>query len=244
MSRDTPQIGTHRRVLEGRGGEAGGESLVCDPLADLDAFAEVAFIRRRLKRGEAVFRAGDRFSAIYAIRSGLFKTASVDSAGHEQVLGFFMRGELFGLDGVGATSYDCTASALEDSEIVVLPFALMQHMARDNLPMQRQLHAVLSREIARGHGVMLLLGSMSAAGRLASFLVNLAARFVRRGYSPSDLLLRMTREEIGSYLGLKLETVSRTFSQFQQSGLLEVHQKRVRILDPEGLRRVLDSDTE
>jgi CRP/FNR family transcriptional regulator len=153
-------------------------------------------------------------------------------------MGFFMRGELFGLDGVGAMRYASTASALEDSEIVVLPFALMEEMAREDPAMQRQLHAVLSREITRDHGVMMLLGSMSAEARLASFLVNLSARFVRRGYSPCDLVLRMTREEIGSYLGLKLETVSRIFSKFQKTGLLEVQQKHVRILDPQGLKDV------
>jgi CRP/FNR family transcriptional regulator len=218
---------------------ASDESVIGDPLADLDAFAAVTFLRRRLKRGEAVFRMGDEFSAIYAVRSGFFKSANVDDTGHEQVVGFFMRGELFGLDGVGAAGYDCTVTALEDSEVIVLPFALMQDMARENSAMQRQMHAVLSREITRGHGVMMLLGAMSAEARLASFLVNLSARFVRRGYSPSDFVLRMTREEIGSYLGLKLETVSRIFSQFQKSGLLQVQQKHVLILDPAGLRRLL-----
>jgi CRP/FNR family transcriptional regulator, anaerobic regulatory protein len=105
--------------------------------------------------------------------------------------------------------------------------------------MQRQLLAVLSREITRGHGVMMLLGTMRAEARLASFLVNLAARFARRGYSPSDFVLRMTRREIGSYLGLKLETVSRTFSEFEKGGLLQVEQKHVRIVDRQGLQRVL-----
>jgi len=214
-------------------------SPISHPLADLGAFSEVAFLRRRLKRGETVFHAGDEFRAIYAIRSGFFKTVNVDQQGHEQVTGFFMRDELFGLDGICASGYDCTASALEDSEIVVLPFALMQDMARENQAMQRELHAVLSREITRGHGVMMLLGTMGAEARLASFLLNLAARFARRGYSPSDFVLRMTRGEIGSYLGLKIETVSRTFSEFQKGGLLQVEQKRVRIVDRQGLQRVL-----
>lgn len=206
-------------------------------MAELDAFPEVAFFRRRLKRGENVFHAGDRFNAIYAVRSGFFKTAKVDAAGREQVMGFFMRGELFGLDGIAAARYDNSASALEDSEIVVLPFALMEDMAREDRARQRQLHAILSREITRDHGVMMLLGKMSAEARLATFLFNLSVRFVRRGYSPSDFVLRMTREEMGSYLGLKLETVSRLFSEFQKSGLLEVQQKHVRILDPQGLLR-------
>jgi CRP/FNR family transcriptional regulator len=218
---------------------AGAESAISNPLADLDAFANVAFLRRRLKRGEAVFRAGDVFGAVYAVRSGFFKSAKVDEAGREQVVGFFMRGELFGLDGIGAAGYDCTVSALEDSEVVVLPFALMQDMARGNRAMEAQMHAVLSREITRGHGIMILLGSMGAEARLASFLVNLSARFVRQGYSPSDFVLRMTREEIGSYLGLKLETVSRVFTQFDRRGLLRVQQKHVLILDPKGLRHLL-----
>lgn len=219
---------------------AGEASAANNSLVDLDAFAEVAFPRRFLKRGEAVFRMGNEFSAIYAVRSGFFKATNVDAAGHEQVVGFFMAGELFGMDGVGATTgYDCTATALEDSEVVVLPFALMEDMARENRAMQRQLQAVLSCEITRGHGVMMLLGSMGAEARLASFLVNLSARFVRRGYSPRDFVLRMTREEIGSYLGLKLETVSRIFSQFNKSRLLQVQQKHVLILDPKGLRRLL-----
>jgi CRP/FNR family transcriptional regulator len=206
-------------------------------LADLDAFTDVAFLRRRIMRGQIVFRTGDPFDAIYAVRSGFFKTAKVDTAGREQVMGFFMRGEFFGLDGVAAAHYDNTASSLEDSEIVVLPFALMENMAREDRAMQRQLHAILAREITRDHGVMMLLGKMSAEARLATFLVNLSQRFVRRGYSPSEFVLRMTREEIGSYLGLKLETVSRLFSKFQKGRLLDVQQKHVRVLDPQGLER-------
>jgi CRP/FNR family transcriptional regulator, anaerobic regulatory protein len=218
---------------------ASDESRIRNPLADLDAFAEIAFLRRRLKRGETVFRMGDPFSAIYAVRSGCFKTTQVDAAGREQVMGFFVCGELFGLEGIGGTGYNCTASALEDSEVVVLPFALMQEMALRNKTMQYQLHAVLSREIMRGHGVMMLLGSMAAEARLGTFLLSLSTRFARLGYSPTDFVLRMTREDIGSYVGLKLETVSRLFSKFHKMGLLEVQQKHVRILDPEGLRRAL-----
>lgn len=154
-------------------------------------------------------------------------------------MGFFVRGELFGLDGVGGTSYDCTAGALEDSEVIVLPFALMEDMAQENKAMQHQMHAVLSREITRGHGVMMLLGSMAAEARLVAFLINLSMRFARLGYSPTDFVLRMTREDIGSYLGLQLETVSRLFSKLHKTGLLEVRQKHIRILDPQGLQRAL-----
>jgi CRP/FNR family transcriptional regulator len=206
---------------------------------DLARVEKVVYARRRLKRGDTLFTAGADFNAIYAIRSGFFKTSQVDAEGREQVTGFSMGGELMGLEGLGAGTYQGSAVALEDSEVCVLPYALVEEMAREVPALQRQLHAVLSREIVRDHGVMMLLGSMRAEERLATFLLNLSKRFVRRGYSASDFNLRMTREELGSYLGLKLETVSRLFSRFQEDGLIEVQQKHVRIVDIAGLERVL-----
>jgi CRP/FNR family transcriptional regulator len=205
---------------------------------DLERIENVVYARRRLKRGESLFNAGDGFSAVYAIRSGFFKTSLLDHDGREQVTGFFMGGELLGLDGIGGAHHG-TASALEDSEVCVLPYALIEDLSREIPALQRQLHAVLAREIARDHGVMMLLGSMRAEERLATFLLNLSRRFVRRGYSSTEFHLRMTRDEIGSYLGLKLETVSRLFSAFQKDGLIDVQQKHVRIREIEGLERVL-----
>jgi CRP/FNR family transcriptional regulator len=202
---------------------------------DMRLFENVVYARRRIKRGEALFGAGDEFKSIYAVRSGFFKTSLVDGEGREQVTGFFMGGELLGMDGIGSGRYNSTAIALEDSEVCVLPYALIEEMAEDSPALRRQLHAVLSREIVRDHGVMMLLGSMRAEERLATFLLNLSKRFTARGYSPSDFHLRMTREELGSYLGLKLETVSRLFSRFHAEGLIEVQQKHVRILDIAGL---------
>ncbi len=206
---------------------------------DVERMQNIVYARRRVKRGEALFNAGDAFGAIYAVRSGFFKTSLNDGEGREQVTGFFMGGELLGLDGLGAGRYSSDAIALEDSEVCVMPFALVEQMAREVPALQRHLHSVMSREIVRDHGVMMLLGSMRAEERLATFLLNLSQRFTRRGYSASDFHLRMTREELGSYLGLKLETVSRLFSQFQKDGLIEVNQKHVRILDIGGLERVL-----
>jgi len=206
---------------------------------DMERIEGLVYARRRVKRGETLFNAGDTFGSIYAIRSGFFKTSVLDDEGREQVTGFCMGGELLGLDGLGAGRYNGTAVALEDSEACVLPFALVEELSHDIRPLQRQLHSVLSREIVRDHGVMMLLGSMRAEERLATFLLNLSKRFMRRGYSSSDFHLRMTREEIGSYLGLKLETVSRLFSSFQKDNLIEVQQKHVRILDIAGLERML-----
>jgi CRP/FNR family transcriptional regulator len=208
---------------------------------DLERVEQVVYARRRIRRGEALFNTGGDFNAIYAIRSGFFKTSVIDGEGREQVTGFFMGGELLGMDGIGAGHYNGTAIALEDSEVCVMPFNLVEDMSREIPKLQRHLHSVLAREIVRDHGVMMLLGSMRAEERLAAFLLNLSKRFTRRGYSPSEFHLRMTREEIGSFLGLKLETVSRLFSKFQEDGLIEVQQKHVRIRDSEGLEQLLGS---
>jgi CRP/FNR family transcriptional regulator, anaerobic regulatory protein len=208
---------------------------------DLERAQNIVYARRKVRRGESIFAAGDEFKSIYAIRSGFFKTSVVDDEGREQVTGFFMGGELLGLDGIGSGAHNGTAIALEDSDVCVMPYSLVEEMARELPSLQRHLHSVLSREIVRDHGVMMLLGSMRAEERLAAFLTNLSKRFLKRGFSPSEFHLRMTREEIGSYLGLKLETVSRLFSQFQKEHLIEVEQKHVRIKDAEGLGRIFGS---
>ncbi|HEX2565464.1 MAG TPA: helix-turn-helix domain-containing protein [Burkholderiales bacterium] len=206
---------------------------------DLARVENLVYARRRVKRGEALFNAGDEFKALYAVRSGFFKSSIADGEGREQVTGFFMGGELLGMEGIGTGRYHGAAIALEDSEVCVLPYALIESLAREVPGLQRQLNAVMAREIVRDHGVMMLLGSMRAEERLAAFLLNLSKRFTARGYSKSEFTLRMKREEIGSYLGLKLETVSRLFSAFDKEGLVEVEQKHLRIRDIAGLERIL-----
>jgi CRP/FNR family transcriptional regulator len=207
-----------------------------DDLARVDG---IVHARRRLRRGEVLFNAGDPFCSLYAIRTGFFKASVLDDDGREQVTGFFMGGELLGLEGIGAGRYNGTVTALEDSEVCILPFAAIDEISQQVRPLQRHLHAVLAREIVRDHGMMMLLGSMRAEERLAVFLLNLSQRFMARGYSPSEFYLRMTREEIGSYLGLKLETVSRAFSRFQEAGLIAVQQKHIRIVDIAGLKKIV-----
>jgi CRP/FNR family transcriptional regulator len=209
------------------------------PAEDLERVENIVYARRRLKRGERLFNAGDNFRCVYAIRSGFFKTSLVDSDGREQVTGFFMGGEFLGMDGLDGGRYVNCAVALEDSDVCVMPYPLIEEMAREVPSLQRRLHSVLAGEIVRGHGVMLLLGSMGAQERLAAFLINLSKRFVRRGYSGSDFVLRMTRDEIGSYLGLALETVSRVLAAFHKDGLVDVRQKEVSIVDIQGLERML-----
>lgn len=196
--------------------------------------------RRKLRRGQHMYRAGDPFEAIYAIKTGFFKTDVLLEDGRDQVTGFQMAGEILGMDGIGTESHTCNAVALEDSEVCVIPFGQLELLSSEIRALQHHFHKVMSREIVRDHGVMMLLGTMRAEERLAAFLLNLSQRFTARGYSPQEFHLRMTREEIGSYLGLKLETVSRAFSRFQEDGLIAVQQKHIRILNAAGLKTLLN----
>jgi CRP/FNR family transcriptional regulator len=210
---------------------------------ELNRVEQIVATRRKLRRGEVLFRTGDPFESLYAVRLGFLKSTMMSSDGHEQVTGFHMAGELVGLDGISGNSHACDATALEDTEVCVIPYDRAEEMASSMPALQNHLRKVLSREIVREHGVMLLLGSMRAEERLAAFLLNLSQRFEARGYSRSEFVLRMTRAEIGSFLGLKLETVSRSLSRFAQDQLIDVDQKHVRILDAERLRGVLGSST-
>ena len=205
----------------------------------VDRIDDMVYTRRRVKRGEYLYRAGDKFGSIYAVRSGFFKTVQTLEDAREQVTGFQMAGEIMGMDGIGPDAHVLNAIALEDSEVCVIPYSRLESLGGEMHELRRQFHKVMSREIVREHGVMLLLGTMRAEERLAAFLLNLSQRFAARGYSPSEFNLRMTREEIGSHLGLKLETVSRAFSRFQDDGLISVQLKDIRILDVDGLRRAM-----
>ena len=201
---------------------------------DLARLDDVVYTRKRVKRGETLYRSGEEFSSLYAVRSGFFKSSVVLEDGRDQVTGFHMAGEIVGMDGIGTDKHAADVVALEDSEVCVIPYVRIEEAG-----LSRQLSKVMSRELVRDQGVMMLLGTMRAEERLAAFLLNLSQRFVARGYSPNEFHLRMTRDEIGSYLGLSLETVSRLFSRFQVENLISVQQKHIRILDTAGLRRVM-----
>ena len=201
---------------------------------------ELVAVRRTVKRGASLFHNGEKFTSLYAIRTGFFKTTVNTEDGRDQVTGFQMAGEIVGLDGIVNELHTCDAIALEDAEVCVLPFDRIEEISREINSLQRHVHKIMSREIVREHGVMLLLGSMRAEERLAAFLLNLVQRLQARGFSKSELILRMTREEIGSYLGMKLETVSRTFSKFADDGLVEVKQRHIHICDADALKRIVN----
>ncbi|MBC7683034.1 MAG: fumarate/nitrate reduction transcriptional regulator Fnr [Ferruginibacter sp.] len=217
---------------------------LCMPLGlnqdELNRIDDLVAVRRKIKRGTTLFRNGETFVALYAIRTGFFKTSITTEDGRDQVTGFQMAGEIIGLDGIVNDQHTCDAVALEDAEVCEMPFDRIEELSREVNALQRHVHKIMSREIVREHGVMLLLGSMRAEERLAAFLLNLVQRLHARGFSPLELVLRMTREEIGSYLGLKLETVSRTFSKFAEDGMVEVKQRHIRILDTDALKRIVN----
>jgi CRP/FNR family transcriptional regulator len=207
--------------------------------ADLSCMDELAFTRRRVKSGEHIFRAGDSFTSLYAVRSGFFRSSLTRSTGERQVTGFSMAGEVLGLDGIDDDQHTCDTMALEDSEICIIPFAQLERLSRELPALQRRMHRMMGREIMRDHGIMLLLGSMRAEERMATFLLNLSTRFAARGYSATAFHLRMSRDDIGSYLGVKLETVSRMLSRFQQEGLITVQHKDIEIRNLNGLKAVI-----
>ena len=212
-------------------------------LKEIEQLEEIESTRRRVKRGDALYRAGDKFEALYAIRLGFLKSAVMSSDGREQVTSFHMSGDIVGLDGLASMVYSSDLIALEDTEVCILHFARLEELSEEMPTWSSHFQMLLAREIERQNGVMLLLGSMHAEERLAAFILNLSQRFEQRGYSRSEFVLRMTRAEIGSYLGLKLETVSRVLSRFSHDNLIIENQMFEQILAFDGLRAIVSGQT-
>lgn len=211
------------------------QELTPEDFARLDA---MICTTRHVKRGDTLFRTGDVFQSIYAVRTGSFKTVMMHRDGDEQVTGFQIVGESLGLDGLHTGHHNGDAIALEDSTVCIIPFGQLEQLCRDVRPMQHHVFQMLSGEIVRESALMLLLGTMTAEQRVAAFLLNLSMRFKARGYSSAEFVLRMTRDEIGAYLGMKLETVSRMLSKFQRKGMVAAQGKQIRIVDPDSLGRI------
>jgi CRP/FNR family transcriptional regulator len=193
---------------------------------------------RKVRRGEAIYRTGDAFLNLYVTRAGSSKTVVMHRDGREQITGFQITGEFLGMEGIGTGKHTIDAIALEDSVVCTIPFKALEMLGEQDREFQRHLHKIMSREIVRESALLMLMGSMTAEERVAAFLLNLSKRFQDRGYSPTEFHLRMTREEIGCHLGLKLETVSRMFSKLQKRGLIDMHGKQTRIIDIKGLDSV------
>ena len=206
--------------------------------AEISAVDKLVNRRRTIARGDYLFRNNPPLQSLYAIRTGFMKTCALHVDGREQVAGFHMAGDLMGLDAIGSGRHVCDVVALEDCELCEIPLDALQLLSRKIPTLQQHFHRILSREIVRDQSMMLILGSMRAEERLAAFLLNLSQRFAARGYSSTEFVLRMTRADIGNYLGLKLETVSRALSRMQADKLIEVHTRLICITDMAGLKAV------
>lgn len=187
--------------------------------------------RRKIAKDTHLYRIGDKFTNLYAIRLGHFKTYQVSPSGEQQVTGFQMAGELLGMDAISTDHHHCDAMALEDSEVCEIPFGRLEELFGSIPSLLHHFHRMMSQEITREQNVMLLLGNMRAEQRFAAFLTNLSSRYAARGYSSTTFQLRMSREEIGNYLGLTIESISRLLSRLKKQGLLRVANREIELLD-------------
>lgn len=218
-------------------------SALCMPCGlneqEIEQLDQLMIVRKTIQKGDCLFQVGTEFQAIYAVHSGFFKTDILFEDGRTQITGFQMEGDILGLDGFYSKKHSCNAIALENSKVCVIPYAHIDSVSQQVQSLQHHLNQVLSREIVQNHQVMLLLGTMRAEERLAAFLLNLSERFRHRGFSGLDFYLKMNREEIGDFLGLKLETVSRVFSRFEKENLIMVQNKHIQIKNLKALKALL-----
>lgn len=203
---------------------------------NLDAMDELTRAKRRIAKGAVLYRNGDAFASLYALRSGSFKSICSSRAGDEKVTGLYLPGAVMGLEAINERRHGYDAVALEDSEVCVIPYLQLMQLAHRIPELQTQLLRILSDEISPDHGLMLLMGAMDAEQRIVAFLLSISRRYERLGYAASRFALRMTRHEIGSYLGLTLETVSRVLSRLQRDYLIDAHQKEIVLRDIVALR--------
>jgi CRP/FNR family transcriptional regulator len=203
---------------------------------DMQRLDQLIQQRHKVPRGTHLYRMNDPFVSLYAVRLGHFKTFQFNAGGEQQVTGFQMAGELLGMDAISTEVHQCDAVALEDSEVCEIPFLRLEELFAKVPSLLRHFHRIMSQEITREQSAMLLLGNMRADCRLAAFLVNLSSRYASRGYSSTCFQLRMSREEIGNYLGLTIESISRLLSKFKKQGWLRVDNREIELLDMTNLR--------
>lgn len=206
--------------------------LTADDVDKLDAIVKRS---RPLQKGDHIFRSSEAFHSLYVVKTGTVKTYTESSDGGEQVVGFHLPGEIIGLDAIQTNQHCCSARVLETAAICELPFDNLEDLASHIPSLQHQMFRLLSKEISRDTEMLSLLGKSTAEERLATFLLNLSHRHQQRGFAANEFFLSMSRQEIGSFLGLALETISRLFTRFQDDGILKVERKHIEILNREQL---------
>ncbi len=203
-----------------------------------DGRYDIPVTPRVMHRGEHLFRPGERFESLFLVRSGAVKTFMISETGEEQVIGFHMPGDMIGFDGIDSGRYECGASALDTSSVCALPFDRLARLCTRSRTVFERLAAGMSRSALRDESMLLVLGRKSAEQRMATFLVDQSARLRRHGLSDTEINLAMSRADIGSYLALAVETVSRVLTRLQDAKLITVRRNQIMIVDPEGLAQV------
>lgn len=240
-------VGWRRSLLHETRCQTCSLSSLCLPLAleleDMSQFDSIIRRRSPLKRGEALFHQDDAFSSVYAVRSGSLKQVTTEGSGDDQLTNFYLPSELIGLDGIDEECYPGTVVALETTTVCEIPFDRLDSLSEALPELRAQLFRSMSKEMRDDRRMMRLLSRKTADQRLATFLAGLSDRFRRRGYSPYSFRLSMSRADIGNYLGLAVETVSRILSRFQQQGLVSVSGREVNILDLETLIDVAEQES-
>ncbi len=199
-------------------------------------------LRKRIKKGNHLFQTGMKFHAVYTIRTGFFKTTTHTANGKIQLLRFHMNGESMGLDGIAYQQYQSNSVALEDSEVCVIPFNEIEKLSRNSVAFQRHFHHRLSVEIVRENRELAMREKLSALERVARFILNLSDRYSSRGFSKFELILRMSRIEIGHHLGLTQETVCRAFSKLITSGIISLKNRELKIVNTLALEKLINTN--
>lgn len=213
---------------------------LCLPLGlteqDILSMERIIKRTRDLSKGDFLYRVGDQLDGLFAIRTGSVKTSEITRDGHIQITGFHLPGELLGVDAISNDQHPCDAVALESTSVCEIPLSALEGLAREIPNLQKQLLRIMSREIVQDETMLLMLGKMNADARLAACLLNLSERFRKLGFSETNFKLTMSRQDLGDYLGLALETVSRLFTRFQEEGLLRVEGRQLQLLNIDRLR--------
>lgn len=219
---------------------------ICLPVSlqenDIVKLDEIVKRGRILQKGEHIYRTNDPFTSVFAIRSGYVKTYRITDDGEEQVTGFYFPGEVLGMDGINKNKYACSARALESTAVCEIPFNRFQELTTQLPSLQMHFFQLMSQEITSDQQLITLLSKKTAEQRIATLLLTISARNALRSMSATSFRLAMSRTDIGNYLGLTVETVSRTLSRFSKSGLIDIQQKEVTILDIEALRLAANLD--
>jgi CRP/FNR family transcriptional regulator len=206
-----------------------------DELQKIDGIVDE---RCRLSKGEYLYKQGDHHLSLFSIRYGTLKSELILEDGRSQVIGFHLPGDIIGLDGICNKQHQSAAIALEDSEVCMMRFSELENLSQFIPSLQKHLHQILSREIHQDHRHLLTLGSLNADEKLASFFIDLSDRLSSRGLSPNEFDITMSREEIASYLGIQIETVSRVLSRFTKAGLIEVRNKHLKLINTAALSKM------